>query len=88
MTRTERSKRLKSTSIPVKCPMDEFENAVRKFGVIAACEWFGHIYDSDFTGWMLDAMENERDVKIGQINVWSQRSGPAEMPSTEQKGGE
>lgn len=26
---------------------DEFENAIRKFGVVNACEWFGH-QDGDF----------------------------------------
>jgi len=28
---------------------DSFENAIRKFGVVAACEWFGHRADSEFT---------------------------------------
>lgn len=28
---------------------DCFENAIRKFGVVAACEWFGHAPNSDFT---------------------------------------
>lgn len=27
--------------VEVKCPMDEFENMVRKIGVKNACEWFG-----------------------------------------------
>ena len=31
------------------CPMDAFENAIRRIGVVAACEWFGHRPDSDFT---------------------------------------
>ncbi|VVE59525.1 hypothetical protein PIN31009_05570 [Pandoraea iniqua] len=33
----------------VKTPCDEFENAIRKIGVVAACEWFGYAADSDFT---------------------------------------
>jgi hypothetical protein len=33
----------------VKCPMDDFENHIRKIGVVAACEWFGHDPDSTFT---------------------------------------
>lgn len=33
----------------VRCPMDEFENAIRKIGVVNACEWFGHSFDSGFT---------------------------------------
>lgn len=28
---------------------DEFDNAIRKFGVEAACEYFGYDGDSDFT---------------------------------------
>lgn len=28
---------------------DRFENAVREFGVVNACEWFGHRADSEFT---------------------------------------
>ena len=30
-------------------PNDEFENTIRKYGVVAACEWFGHAPDSEFT---------------------------------------
>ena len=30
-------------------PNDVFENAIRVFGVVAACEWFGHISSSEFT---------------------------------------
>jgi hypothetical protein len=28
---------------------DQFENAIRRFGVVNACEWFGHRPDSEFT---------------------------------------
>lgn len=28
---------------------DEFENAIRRIGVVNACEWFGHDADSEFT---------------------------------------
>jgi len=28
---------------------DRFENAIREFGVVNACEWFGHRADSEFT---------------------------------------
>lgn len=27
--------------VEVNCPCDEFENAIRKFGIVNACEWFG-----------------------------------------------
>lgn len=32
-----------------RTPMDRFENAIRVVGVVAACEWFGHRPDSEFT---------------------------------------
>lgn len=35
--------------VVVTCPNDEFENAIRKIGVVNACEWFGHAPDSEFT---------------------------------------
>lgn len=28
---------------------EEFEDAIRQFGVVPACEWFGHMADSEFT---------------------------------------
>ncbi|WP_088158786.1 hypothetical protein [Achromobacter xylosoxidans] len=28
---------------------DRFENAIRAIGAVAACEWFGHPPDSEFT---------------------------------------
>lgn len=33
----------------VRCPMDEFENAIRKIGVVNACEYFGYDAESWFT---------------------------------------
>lgn len=35
--------------VEVKCKADEFENYIREFGVVNACEWFGHSSDSEFT---------------------------------------
>ena len=32
-----------------RTPGDRFENAIREYGVVAACEWFGHRADSEFT---------------------------------------
>ena len=37
------------TLVPERVPMDRFENAIRTVGVVAACEWFGHRPDSEFT---------------------------------------
>ena len=34
--------------VKVTCANDEWENAIRKFGVSNACEWFGHEYNSDW----------------------------------------
>lgn len=35
--------------VPVRVPNDEWENAIRKFGVVNACEWFDHAFNSTFT---------------------------------------
>lgn len=38
--------------IPQACELttgDAFENCIRRYGVVAACEWFGHLHDSAFT---------------------------------------
>ncbi|WP_035214415.1 hypothetical protein [Achromobacter marplatensis] len=32
-----------------RVPADAFDNAIRSFGVVNACEWFGHDPDSKFT---------------------------------------
>lgn len=34
--------------VEVKVPNDVFENSVRAYGVVSACEWFGHSSDSLF----------------------------------------
>lgn len=39
------------------CPADVFENAIRTFGVVNACEWFGHEYDSEFTSETIRVLE-------------------------------
>lgn len=35
--------------VEVKDEFDEFENHIRKIGVVSACEWFGYEPSSDFT---------------------------------------
>lgn len=35
--------------VEVKVPCDEFENTIRKFGVVFVCEWMGYSADSEFT---------------------------------------
>lgn len=32
-----------------RVPADAFDNNIRAFGVVNACEWFGHDPDSQFT---------------------------------------
>lgn len=43
--------------VPVACGSDEFDNAIRKFGVVSACEWFGHAPDSEFTADTIKLLE-------------------------------
>lgn len=35
--------------VPVSCLAEEFENAIRRHGVVFCCEWFGYAPDSEFT---------------------------------------
>lgn len=35
--------------VPVRTTGDKFENAIREYGIVNACEWFGHAPDSEFT---------------------------------------
>ena len=37
------------SEVPEFTAMDAFENAIRRVGVVAACEWFGYAADSAFT---------------------------------------
>jgi hypothetical protein len=49
-----------------KCGSDVFENAIRRFGVVNACEWFGHPPRSDFTEQTIKIL-NERLNPIGEV---------------------
>jgi len=42
-----------------KTPMERFEQEIMKVGVIAACQWFGHSSDSEFTAETIEVL-NER----------------------------
>jgi hypothetical protein len=46
-------------------PMAEFEAAICKVGVVAACEWFGYAADSEFTKETMRVLA-ERHHKIGE----------------------
>lgn len=37
------------TFVQETTPNDVWENAIRKYGIVNACEWFGHSPDSEFT---------------------------------------
>lgn len=40
---------LAQTPVREVVPCDVWENAIRKYGIINACEWFGYSPDSEFT---------------------------------------
>lgn len=40
---------LAQTPVQENVPNDAWENAIRKYGIINACEWFGYSPDSEFT---------------------------------------
>ena len=42
--------------VPEHCPNDVFENAIRKIGVVHACEWFGYKADDPFTKETIDEL--------------------------------
>jgi len=46
-------------------PHEEFMNAIIKYGVVNACEWFGHEADSDFT-WSTVEVLKERLSEAGK----------------------
>jgi hypothetical protein len=45
-------------------PGDAFENAIRRVGVVAACEWFGHRSDSEFTASTMRILAERSDAAI------------------------
>lgn len=42
---------------------DVFENAIRRVGVVAACEWFGHAPDSEFTRETIRVLQQRAGVR-------------------------
>jgi hypothetical protein len=43
-----------------------FENAIRRYGVVAACEWFGHSPDSDFTADTIKTLQERSNTEGGE----------------------
>lgn len=35
------------------CTSDKWDNQIRAYGVVGACEWFGHDPDSEFTAFTI-----------------------------------
>lgn len=53
--------------VPVNVPNDEWENTIRAYGVVNACEWFGYAIDSEFIAETINHLrvasdEAERDA--------------------------
>lgn len=46
------------------CPVDVFENAIREFGTVAACEWFGHECNSEFTKETIKVLCEKSNIKV------------------------
>jgi len=42
--------------VKVLCPNDEWENFIRKYGVVNAVEWFGYESSSQFTKDTIEAL--------------------------------
>lgn len=45
-------------AVPVKVLNDEWENMIRTYGVVNACEWFGHAPNSEFTAATIKTLRN------------------------------
>lgn len=48
--------------VTVRCQTDEFENCIRRFGVVSACEWFGHATDSSFTAETIEHLIQRSEI--------------------------
>lgn len=51
-----------STLVPAVTPCETFENAIRSFGIVAACEWFGYQSNSEFTAETVCALAAESEA--------------------------
>jgi len=49
--------------VEVQVPADEFENMIRKMGVVFACEWFGYSPDSEFTAETVRVLRERSSVQ-------------------------
>ena len=51
--------------VPVVVPADAWENTIRAYGVVNACEWFGHHHDSEFTAETIRILLERSDDAVG-----------------------
>ena len=47
----------------VKCRADDFENEIRKIGVVWAAEWWGYSSDSEFTKETIEILLERSGIK-------------------------
>lgn len=47
--------------VPVNVPNDAWENTIRAYGVVSACEWFGYSSDSQFTAETINHLRTQSD---------------------------
>lgn len=55
-------------NVEVGCAMDAaFDNAIREFGAVNACEWFGHDPDSEFTKETIKVLRERTDKYLAKL---------------------
>jgi hypothetical protein len=47
--------------VPVLCQADAWDNTIRAYGVVDACEWFGHDAVSKFTADTIQILRERSD---------------------------
>lgn len=55
-------------SVRERCDADRWDNTIRAYGVVEACQWFGHEPDSEFTAFTIQVLrersnEDAREAK-------------------------
>lgn len=46
---------------------DMFENAIRRIGVTAACEWFGYAPDSESTAETIRVLQERSNTEVARL---------------------
>lgn len=55
--------------VPVQVPADAWENTIRAYGVVNACEWFGHAFDSEFTAETIRILRERSDEAAREVQA-------------------